>query len=47
MRNIDLKHMALALAGAILVLNGCATQWAGNTSVKNTVYILGHDPAHR
>jgi hypothetical protein len=40
MRNIALKHLALALAGAILMLNDCATQGAGNTSVKNTVYIL-------
>jgi hypothetical protein len=40
MRNIALKHIALALAGAILVLSGCATQRAGNTSVKNTVYVL-------
>jgi hypothetical protein len=34
--------MALALAGTILVLNGCAAQRTGNASagVTNTVYIL-------
>jgi hypothetical protein len=35
-----MKHATLAIFGIIVVLNGCVTKQAENTSVRNTVYML-------